>query len=34
MNAITGPGYTPCADLNADCVNDVNDVAIFINCLT
>jgi len=33
MNAITGGVYVPCADLNGDCQNTVDDVTIFINCL-
>jgi len=33
-DAITGGVYVPCADLNGDCQNTIDDVAIFLNCLT
>jgi len=29
---IFGP-YNSCSDMNGDCVNDTNDIAIFVNCL-
>jgi hypothetical protein len=33
VNALLGGGYNHCADMNGDCVNDHNDIPIFLNCL-
>ncbi|MBI5764751.1 MAG: hypothetical protein HZA51_14640 [Planctomycetes bacterium] len=33
INALLSPAYENCADMDGDCTNDVDDIAIFVNCL-
>jgi hypothetical protein len=33
INALLSPTYENCADMDGDCTNDMDDVAIFVNCL-
>jgi hypothetical protein len=33
VNALLSPAYENCADMDGDCTNDLDDIAIFVNCL-
>ncbi|MEK6642729.1 MAG: hypothetical protein AABZ08_02380 [Planctomycetota bacterium] len=33
VNALLSPAYESCADMDGDCTNDIDDIAIFVNCL-